>query len=122
VASVHPRFHTPHVAIALQAALTCALAVTSTFEGLAVLANLSVLLLYGACSLAAWRLRRLDVRTGGVPFRVPAAGVVSAAACLVILWLLTGARPEEWTAIAAALAAATLLFLLTARSRRSRQK
>jgi amino acid transporter len=122
VASVHPRFHTPHVAIALQAALTCALAVTSTFEGLAVLANLSVLLLYGACSLAAWRLRRLDVRTGGVPFRVPAAGVVSAAACLVILWLLTGARPEEWTAIAAALAAATLLFLLTARSRRRRQK
>ncbi len=75
VASVHPRFHTPHVAIAAQSALVCAFALTSTFERLVVLANLAVLVLYALCCLAAWQLRRRDVRTGGVPFRIPAAGL-----------------------------------------------
>jgi len=118
VASVHPRFHTPHVAIAIQSAIACALAVTGTFERLAILASSAVLLLYAACSLAAWRLRRLDVRAGGVPFRVPAAGVVPIAACLAILWLLTSVRREEWAALATALGIASLLFAVTAKSRR----
>src|SRR5262249_14391523 len=41
VAAVHPRFHTPYVAIAIQSTLVCACALTSTFERLAILANLS---------------------------------------------------------------------------------
>src|SRR5262249_59681913 len=57
LAAVHPRFHTPHVAIAVQSALACLLALTSTFEQLAILATATTLCLYGACCLAAWRLR-----------------------------------------------------------------
>jgi len=122
VASVHPRFRTPHVAIATQSALVCTLAITGTFERLAILANLATLILYGACCLAALRLRRLDVRADGAPFRLPGMSVVPFAACLAILWLLTGIRRDEWAAIAFALAAASALFMLGSRNRVARER
>jgi APA family basic amino acid/polyamine antiporter len=122
VAAVHPHFHTPHVAIAVQSAVVCAFALTSTFERLVVLANLAVLVLYALCCLAAWELRRRDVRTGGVPFQIPAAAPAPFAALLIIGWMLTGVHRDEWTALAATLAAATVVFFLTARSRKARQR
>ncbi|OLC53219.1 MAG: hypothetical protein AUH92_06420, partial [Acidobacteria bacterium 13_1_40CM_4_69_4] len=67
VAAIHPRFRTPYVAIVLQSTIVCALAITNGFETLAILANLATLILYGACCLAAWELRRRDARTGGAP-------------------------------------------------------
>ena len=121
LASVHPRFHTPHLAIAVQSAIVCALAISGTFERLAMLANLATLILYGACCVAAWELRRRRVQAGGTPFRVPAAGVVPVLACAVILWLLTSIQPIEWAVVATALAAASALFFLT-RGRRALQR
>jgi len=111
LASVHPRYHTPHVAIVVQAAIVAALAVSGTFERLAILANLATLVLYGACCAAAWELRRRNVQAGGVPFRVPAAGVVPVLACLVIAWLLTSIEPAEWAVVGAVLAVAAVLFV-----------
>jgi amino acid transporter len=122
IASVHERFHTPHVAIAVQSAIVCAFALTSTFERLLILANLAVLVLYALCCLAAWQLRRRDVRTGGVPFHLPAAAPAPLAALLVILWMLTGVQRDEWTALAVALAVATAVFFLTGPSRQRRQR
>ena len=121
VASVHPRFHTPHVAIAVQSALVCALAASGTFERLAILANLAALILYGACCAASWELRRRGVQAGGTPFRVPAAGVVPVLACAVILWLLTSIRLAEWAAVGGVLLMAAALFMLT-RGRRALQR
>lgn len=117
VASVHPRFHTPYVAIALQSALACLLALTGTFEQLAILATLATLVMYGACCLAAFELRRRDVRTGSsrAPFRAPA--FVPFAAGLVILWMLTGVKAEEWLALGGLLGVASLLFVATAKNR-----
>jgi amino acid transporter len=117
VASVHPRFHTPYVAIAVQVTIACAFAITSTFERLAILANLTLLLLYGACCLAAWRLRRRGVRAGGVPFVVPGGGAAPIAACVVIAWMLTGIRAAEWAAMGVALIAASIVFLVAQRRR-----
>jgi len=71
IAAIHPRYATPYVAIATQSALVCALAITSSFAKLAILANVSVLLMYGACCVASWELRRRNVSQGGTPFRVP---------------------------------------------------
>jgi amino acid transporter len=119
VASVHPRFHTPYVAIAVQVTIACAFAITSTFERLAILANLTLLLLYGACCLAAWQLRRRGVRAGGVPFVVPGGGAAPIAACVVIAWMLTGIRAAEWAAMGVALLAASVVFLV-AQQRRAR--
>jgi amino acid transporter len=119
VAFVHPRFHTPYVAIAVQVTIACAFAITSTFERLAILANLTLLLLYGACCLAAWQLRRRGVRAGGVPFVVPGGAVAPIAACVVIAWMLTGIRAAEWAAMGLALLAASIVFLV-AQQRRAR--
>jgi len=117
VASVHPRFHTPWVAIAVQCVVACVLAVTSTFERLAILANLALLLLYGTCCLAAWQLRRRGVREGGTPFTVPGGGIAPIAACLVIAWMLTSIRRDEWAAVGGCLVVASAAFLV-ARARR----
>ena len=118
IASVHPRFHTPYVAIVIQSAIVCTLAISSTFGSLAVLANLATLVLYFLCCLAAWQLRRRGVQAGGVPFRIPAAGILPFVACAVIAWLLTSITLREWGALAIALVVAALIFVLT-RGRRA---
>ena len=69
-------------------------------------------MVYALCCLAAWQLRRRGVRMGGVPFRIPAAGLVIVLACLVIGWMLTSVTAGEWLAFAIAIAAATAIFLL----------
>ena len=121
VAAVHPRFRTPHVAIATQSTIACALAITSTFERLAILATASALCLYGACCLAAWQLRRRDVRAGGLPFQVPGGGVAPWAALVAIAWMLTSVTVLEWASLAGVLAVAVVAFVLTARARAARR-
>ena len=118
VAAVHPRFHTLYVAILLQSALVCLLAITNGFETLAILANLATLILYGACCLAAWELRRREVATPS-SLRARAQGTIPWAACAVILFMLTSVTRREWAVAGAVLAVAALLFLAT-RGRRAR--
>ena len=120
LARVHARWRTPHVAIVVQTALVIALALLGSFEKLAVAANVTVLLVYAACCLAAVELRRRDVRSGGIPFRVPAGAVVPWLALAVIGWLLWGLRAEEWRAAGLVVAVAVVVYLVTARSRRAR--
>jgi basic amino acid/polyamine antiporter, APA family len=120
LASVHARWRTPHVAIVVQTAIVLALALFARFEQLAVAANVTVLLVYAACCLAAAELRRRDVRAGGIPFRVPAGAVVPWLALAAIWWILRGLRAEEWRAAALVVAAAVVVYLATARTRRAR--
>ena len=61
------------------------LASSNTFERLAVLANVALLLLYSLCCIATVELLRKDVRTGGTPFSVPGARVIPVAALAVIV-------------------------------------
>ncbi|MGQ0650280.1 MAG: APC family permease [Gemmatimonadaceae bacterium] len=120
LAAVHPTFRTPHVAIVLQAVIAILLAATSTFERLAILANISVLLLYGACCVASWQLRRRGVQQGGIPFRIPFATWLPWLGCLIIVWMFSSINLSEWLAILGALAAACLLYF-AATGRRARQ-
>jgi APA family basic amino acid/polyamine antiporter len=117
VAAVHPTFRTPHVSIAIQSALACTLAITSAFGPLAIIANVAALLVYFACSVAAWQLRRRDVQSGGIPFRVPGAAVVPVLSCVMIVGLLSSITFAEWRVLIVALAAASLLFVATRRRR-----
>jgi amino acid transporter len=119
------------VAIWAQTALVWALAASGTFERLAVLANVSTLLLYAACCVAAWALWRRDVRPGGAAEAAPAPAAPRAASRVpfhpavpwlalgVIALLLTGAEPEEWAVVLGVLAAAAAGYALTGRGRRA---
>jgi amino acid transporter len=117
LARVHPAYRTPYVAIATQAIIACALAVTNTFEKLAILANVAALVLYAACAVAAWRLRRLNVSEGGPPFRMPGGAVIPWLAVGVIAWMLTPIKAAEWAALLAVLAVASAVFAATRRRR-----
>jgi basic amino acid/polyamine antiporter, APA family len=120
LASVHPRHRTPHVAIIAQVAVTAVLALSSGFERLAILANLATLLLYAACCVAAWQLRRRDVRAGGIPFRVPGGAVVPFLALAAIAYLLSSIKPDEWLAAAAVVVISAVLYFATAAARARR--
>jgi amino acid transporter len=121
LAAVHVRYRTPHVAIVVQSLLVYVLAVTSTFERLAILATSATLLLYAGCCVAAAVLRHRDVRAAGaLPFRLRGGALAPWAACLAIAWILTGVTRAEWGALALTLALATCVFFVTARARAAR--
>ncbi len=104
LAAVHPQHRSPHAAIAVQSLIALSLAVSGTFERLAIFANVSALALYLGCALAAWRL------TG--------KGVVPWLAVGVIVWLLTGLTRDEWLGFGLCVAAASVVYLI-ARGRRT---
>ena len=64
-AHVHARFRTPDVAILIYCTLCLVLSLSSSFQQLAILANVAVLLLYLLGSAAALVLMRRDVRSEG---------------------------------------------------------
>lgn len=119
LAAVHPRRRTPQAAIVVQSLVTVALALSGTFEKLAILANVSALALYFGCALAAWRLRAMGVTAGATASTVPFGAAAPWLACAVIAWLLTSLTRGEWIAFAASVAAASLLYPLAHRRQRS---
>jgi len=117
-AHVHPRYHSPDIAIIAYATIAFAFSVSSSFEALAVMANVAVLLLYILCCSAAWVLMRRDVRADGKPFDFPGARLVPALAILVIIWILAHATAREFGVTAIVLAVSSALYLLAAALRR----
>jgi basic amino acid/polyamine antiporter, APA family len=109
-AHVHPRYRSPDVAIVTYAVLAFALSVTGTFEQLAVLSNVAVLLMYLLCCAACWFLVQRNVRADGRPFNFPGMKLVPALAILAILWILAHATRWEFAVNGIVLAVASLLF------------
>jgi amino acid transporter len=120
LAAVHPQWRTPHVAIAVQVAIVVVLALFGIFEGLAVAANATMLIVYAACCFAAVELRRRGVQGDGIPFRVPGTRLAPWLALGVIAWLLGGLKPTEWLAAGVIVVVAALVFAVTLPSRRAR--
>ncbi|MDQ2666386.1 MAG: amino acid permease [Gemmatimonadota bacterium] len=120
VARVHPVQGTPQVAIGVQTVIVGVLAVSGLFEALAIASNVAALLVYAACAVAVLELRRRDVRTGGIPFRIPAGSVVPVAALAVIAMLLSSVQRQEWYAAFAVVCIATVIYAVTLPSRRAR--
>jgi len=114
LASVHRARHTPHVAIAIQGAIVCAIAITGTYVKLAIMADVAILLVYLACCLAVWRLRRLDVGGAAMPFVMPGGRVVPWVAAGLIVALLARATAQAWLLTGGVMAAASLAFLVRA--------
>jgi predicted CoA-binding protein len=119
-ARVHPRFHTPHVAVAVYAILVATLAISLSFTRLAVLANVAALSLYLLCVAGSWELRRRDVRMGGTPFVVPGGPIVPLLAIAVILWLLSQATRHEFAVEAIVVAFAAVIYRIGNQRRTTR--
>lgn len=117
-ARLHVRYDTPAVAIVTQCLITFVVAVTGGFAELAILSNIGVLLLYLLCCISAWELRRKNVQTGGVPFRIPGGALVPILAVVVIVWILSNATVKEFSVVGAVLVVASVLYYL-ARGRRA---
>jgi amino acid transporter len=116
VAAVHPLFRTPHVAIVVQAVLVTAIALTGTYVKLALVSDVAILLVYLACCVGAWRLRRLGTSAEGEPFLMPGGSVVPWLAAALILGLLSRANAHAVLPTAAVVALAALGYLARRRS------
>jgi amino acid transporter len=121
LATVHPEYHTPHVAIAVQAVIVCVVALTGTYVRLALVSDVAILIVYLACCVGAGRLRRLEVRSEGEPFLMPGGGVVPWLAAALIVGLLARATREAWLLTGAVIAVASLAFLIRTQWGRRRQ-
>jgi amino acid transporter len=128
-AHVHPRYRSPDVAIITYAVIAFALSISGTFEKLAVLSNVAVLLMYLFCCAGCLVLVQRDVRADGArPFTFPGMKIVPVLAILAILWILgqsavsgssTGSDTRAGLRLAAVvLAMASLLYLIRVELRR----
>ena len=117
-AHVHPRYRSPDVAIITYAVLAFSLSVTGTFEQLAVLSNVAVLLMYLLCCAGCWFLVQRDVRTEGQPFNFPGMKIVPALAIIAIIWILSHATMREFAVNGILLALASVVYLIRGQFRR----
>jgi amino acid transporter len=112
---IHPIYHTPYVAIIVYACVVAALAISSSFTQLAVLANVAALTLYLMCVAASFELQRRDIRADGTPFAAPGGPLIPIAAGAVILWLLSNATRREFLVEAVVLVTASLIYSIRTR-------
>jgi APA family basic amino acid/polyamine antiporter len=111
LAAVHPRFRTPYVAIAVYGATCCVLAISGAFAPLAILASISLLIVYFAVCLAALKLRIKRDRPAGA-FRAPGGPLVPLLGALVVAWLLSHTSAAEARGMALALAVAAAYYAI----------
>lgn len=97
--TVDARFHVPRTAIVVHSILVAVLAISGTFEALAILSGLASTLLYSLACAAAWRLDARGVGGARAHRLVPVAAVVGVAAMVAIA---VQAKPAELFGLAAA--------------------
>jgi len=111
-AHVHPRYRSPDVAIITYATLAFGLSLSGTFEQLAVLSNVAVLLMYFLCCAACWILVQQDVRSDGEPFNFPGMKIVPALAIIAIIWILAHATAREFVVTGIVLVLASIVYFV----------
>jgi amino acid transporter len=117
-AHVHPRYRSPDVAIITYAALAFLLSISGTFEQLAVLSNVAVLMMYLLCCAGCWVLLARDIRSDGQPFNFPGMKVVPALAIIAIIWILAHATLREFTVTGIVLVVASIFYFARVQLRR----
>jgi amino acid transporter len=114
---IHPRYRTPANAVVFTSAVALALAVSGSWEKIAIVSALARLVTYtGACA-ATLQLRRPEFRDRVKPatFTAPFGPVVPIVAIVVSLAVVAGASRAQLLGGTAALAAGAVLFLIAAR-------
>ncbi len=110
LASVHPRFRTPHVAIVATAALMLALTLSSTLIYALTVSTIARLLAYAATCAALPTLRRKKNAPPAL-FTVPGGTFISVVAVLLSLWLLSNSSLTEARDSAIAAVVGLMIYL-----------
>jgi amino acid transporter len=115
LATVHPRYGTPHLAIALAAALGVLFVLTRTFEQLADTFVLAIWPFYGLAIAGLYRLRRMRPELPR-PYRVPGYPWVPGIFVAAVVYLVANALVADpvWTAITFAIVLAGIPVYLVA--------
>ncbi len=109
---VHPKYKTPHMAIMLYAFAIGAIALSGSFQTLAVLASGSILLVYAGVSAAALKVRLRDGDPKEGEFRMPGKFIIPVLSCALIAWMLYQMTGEEWLGLIIFLIASTALYFV----------
>jgi amino acid transporter len=115
---VHPKYHTPYMAVIFLAIVVCVFALTGTFRYLAVFATGSLLLIDLGVVLAVLRLRQRDGLPQAGEFRLPFGPLIPLLSCAIVGWLLLQVPLQEALSIAALIGVASVAFWLRVATRR----
>jgi basic amino acid/polyamine antiporter, APA family len=117
IASVHPRYRTPAVAILVFAFLAWAFAISGTFVQLAAVSAFARLLFYTTTCLAVPVLRRKMPATEN-HFLLPGGLVIPILAFGTCIWLLIGSSFDQASVAGASLLVGALLYGMFTRRRK----
>ncbi|WP_420138025.1 APC family permease [Sphingomonas sp.] len=109
---VHPRWRTPHWAILVHFLFAVALALTGTFEQLAILSTLAIAPLYFLACASAVILRSRGIATLGKPLSLPGIPVIAGFGMLCMAIMVALADWNEIGALAGVLVGSCLLYLV----------
>jgi amino acid transporter len=113
---LHARRHTPYAAILCYGAVALTLALSGTFNELAVLSALAVAPLYmGGCA-AAWHLSRREVALDGPPLRFRWLGAAAVVGIVSMALLIALGSAKEIFGLAALLAGSAAIYGLQTRT------
>jgi APA family basic amino acid/polyamine antiporter len=112
-AHVHPRYRSPDIAIYAYTLLAFIFSVTGSFEQLALLSNVALLLMYLLCFAACVLLLRRDTQ-GQQAFSFPGMKIVPVLSIVAVIWILAHATRREFTVNGLVLAAASVVYALRA--------
>ena len=117
---VSARGKAPVVAIFTHAVIAMALALTGTFEQLAVLSALTTVGLYVLASAAAWRLRRDKIALAGEPLNLKGLTVWVAVSIVTMSAVIALAKPIEIAAFFATIVVLVAIYFLMKLLRRKK--
>lgn len=120
-AKVHPRFSTPHIAVAFYALLGFLFAISGGFKQLAIISSAATLLIYLGVILATIKLRYKNSEASERAFRAPGGIIVPLLAIGVIIWLLSHLSKQEFTGIAIFILVFSLIYFSVKLLRRKRK-
>jgi amino acid transporter len=115
--TTHRRFHTPHAAIVITAAIMLVLTLSGTFVYAATVSVIARLFGYATTCLALPVLRRRAASTAR--FFAPAGTAVSVVALLLIAWLLSNATAEQARDAGIAAVAGVLVYAASVKAGKS---
>lgn len=111
LSKIHKKFATPYIAIVVYATIGFILAVSGSFEKLAIIASSSMLLLYLGVAVSVIKLRySKEILNDG--FKIPGGWTVPILAILIILYFLSNLPKKEMIVTAIIITLLSFIFLL----------